>query len=63
MCCWLWTSAAAQRLPAVVGLAREAGAGCILLTDTPVSTLAAEADAVLGCAHQANRSSIPTWPR
>ncbi|AOY92129.1 RpiR family transcriptional regulator [Cupriavidus sp. USMAA2-4] len=42
----------AQRLPAVVGLAREAGAGCILLTDTPVSTLAAEADAVLGCAHQ-----------
>ncbi|MGN5477718.1 hypothetical protein ACTMU2_14585 [Cupriavidus basilensis] len=34
----------------MVTLAREAGANLILLSDAPVSTLAAKADAVLRCA-------------
>ncbi|MGT2458004.1 MurR/RpiR family transcriptional regulator [Cupriavidus basilensis] len=41
----------AKRLDGMVTLAREAGAKLILLSDAPVSTLAAKADAVLRCSH------------
>lgn len=41
----------AKRLNGMVTLAREAGAKLILLSDTPVSTLAAKAAAVLRCSH------------
>lgn len=41
----------AKRLNGMVTLAREAGAKLILLSDAPVSTLAAKADAVLRCSH------------
>jgi DNA-binding MurR/RpiR family transcriptional regulator len=41
----------ATRLNGMVTLAREAGAKLILLSDAPVSTLAAKADAVLRCSY------------
>ncbi|GAB7541591.1 MurR/RpiR family transcriptional regulator [Cupriavidus sp. 8B] len=41
----------AKRLNGMLTLAREAGAKLILLSDAPVSTLAAKADAVLRCSH------------
>ncbi|WP_416047212.1 MurR/RpiR family transcriptional regulator [Cupriavidus basilensis] len=41
----------AKRLDGMVTLAREAGAKLILLSDAPVSKLAAKADAVLRCSH------------
>ena len=45
----------ARRLAGVVTLAREAGAGLVLLSDAPMSTLAASADAVLRCSQHSGQ--------